>query len=178
MENGDRVVAQAQQRFGGLDVVVANAAYELRGDILETALDDWDAHHAVLLRGAYATFKSALPLMIPQRSGSLIAVASQLAFVGQNGSHRMFPPRLACLVLCDRSRWIARHGIRANALCPGPTLTPLLERQLTDLIEMKSCQLGLAATLNGLGKPKEIANGGLFLASDESAFMTGGFPGN
>jgi NAD(P)-dependent dehydrogenase (short-subunit alcohol dehydrogenase family) len=172
----DRVVETASRRMGGFDVAVANAGYELVRDALELTIEEWDRHQAVMLRGVYATFRSVLPGMVAQGSGSLVAVASQLSFVALPRFTSYLAAKAGVLGLV---RGIAidfgRQGIRCNALCPGPTLTPLIERQLVGLPD-PDAQLAAWASdtiLDRLGRPDEIAAGAVFLASDESSFMTG-----
>ncbi|MFQ5947613.1 MAG: SDR family NAD(P)-dependent oxidoreductase [Acidimicrobiia bacterium] len=172
----DRVVERADDLFCGVDVAVANAGYELVGDALEITFEDWDRHQEVMLRGVYATFRSVLPGMVEQGSGSLIAVASQLSFVGLPRFTSYLAAKAGVVGLVRGFAIdFAQQGIRANALCPGPTMTPLIERQLVD-VEDPDAQLALWASdtlLNRLGRPEEIAAGAVFLASDESSFMTG-----
>jgi NAD(P)-dependent dehydrogenase (short-subunit alcohol dehydrogenase family) len=155
---------------------VANAGYELVADALELTIEEWDRHQEVMLRGAYATFRSVLPGMIERGSGVLIAVASQLAFVARPRFTSYLAAKAGLLGLVrGLAVDFARHGIRANALCPGPTMTPLVERQLVGVPDPEA-QLALWASdtiLGRLGRPEEIAAGAVFLASDESAFMTG-----
>ncbi|HWO70031.1 MAG TPA: SDR family oxidoreductase [Actinomycetota bacterium] len=169
-------VERARTEFGGLDVVVANAGYELVAHALELTYEQWDAHQAVLLRGVFATFKSALPLMIEQGGGSLIAVGSQLAFVALERFTSYLAAKSGVIGLVRGIAMdFAKYGVRCNALCPGPTMTPMIERQL----EGKPNRDELLATwasstmLGRLGRPEEIASGAVFLASDESSFMTG-----
>lgn len=175
-EQLEHVAEVATRRFGGLDIAVANAGYELVGDALEITYDEWDAHHAVLLRGVYATFRSVLPGMLEQGSGSLVAVASQLAYASLPRFASYLPAKAGVLGLV---RSIAldfgTRGIRCNALCPGPTRTPLLERQTVGLPdpEAQLASWGADTMLDRLGRPEEIAAGALFLGSDESSFMTG-----
>jgi len=172
----DAVVAVARERLGGLDVAVANAGYELVRDALELTFEEWDHHQAVMLRGVFATFRSVLPGMVEQGSGSLIAVASQLSFVGLPRFTSYLAAKSGVLGLV---RGVAidfgAQGIRCNALCPGPTMTPLIERQLVGLPDPDAQLAAWAADtiLNRLGRPDEIAAGAVFLASDESSFMTG-----
>ncbi|MFN8622641.1 MAG: SDR family oxidoreductase [Chloroflexota bacterium] len=172
----DAAVALATERFGGLDIAVANAGYELVRDALELTLEEWDAHQAVMLRGVYATFRSVLPGMVAQGSGSLIAIASQLSFVGLPRFTSYLAAKAGVLGLV---RGIAvdfgPKGVRCNALCPGPTMTPLIERQLIGLPDPEGqlAAWGADTILGRLGRPEEIAAGAVFLASDEASFVTG-----
>lgn len=172
----EAAVAIAGDRLGGLDIAVANAGYELVRDALELSYEEWDAHQAVMLRGVYATFRSVLPGMVAQGSGSLIGVASQLSFVGLPRFTSYLAAKAGVLGLV---RGIAvdfgPRGIRCNALCPGPTRTPLLERQVIGLPDPEGqlAAWGADTILDRLGRPEEIAAGALFLASDEASFVTG-----
>lgn len=172
----ERAVADMEQRWGGVDVVVANAGYELLGDALELTLDDWDQHQAVMLRGVYATFRAALPLMIEDGGGSVIAIGSNLSFVGLERFTSYLAAKSGVLGLV---RGIAidfgGRGVRANALCPGPTLTPLIERQLEGLDDPEGqlAAWGADTILGRFARPEEIAAGAVFLASDEASFVTG-----
>jgi NAD(P)-dependent dehydrogenase (short-subunit alcohol dehydrogenase family) len=163
--------------LGGLDVVVAGAGYELVAKATELSVEQWDHHMAVMLRGPFVTFKAALPHLIEGGTGgSLIALGSQLAFAGLTGFTSYVPAKhgvvgLVRVLAID----YAEHGIRVNAVCPGPTDTPLIRRQLVGVPNPDE----LLATwegdtlLNRLGRPEEIAAGAVFLASDESSFVTG-----
>ncbi|MGH3440604.1 MAG: SDR family NAD(P)-dependent oxidoreductase [Nitriliruptorales bacterium] len=173
----EEAVAEVRGKFGGVDVVVANAGYELVANALELSLDDWDAHQGVMLRGVFATFRAALPAMIDQGTGgSLIAIGSNLSFVGLERFTSYLAAKSGVLGLVrGLAIDFAPHGIRVNALCPGPTMTPLIERQLVG-VDDPEAQLRIWAEdtiLKRFGEPEEIAAGAVFLASDESSFMTG-----
>lgn len=163
--------------LGGVDVVVAGAGYELVAKATELSIEQWDQHMAVMLRGPFVTFKSALPHVINGGAGgSLIALGSQLAFAGLTGFTSYVPAKhgvigLVRVLAID----YAEYGIRVNALCPGPTDTPLIRRQLVGVPnpeELLTTWEG-DTLLNRLGRPEEIAAGAVFLASDESSFVTG-----
>lgn len=173
----ERAVSEVRAELGGLDVVVANAGYELVADALELTLDEWDAHQAVMLRGVFATFRAALPIIIEQGSGgSLIAIGSNLSFVGLERFTSYLAAKSGVLGLVrGLAIDFAEHDIRVNALCPGPTMTPLIERQLVGVDDPEALLRVWAegTILKRFGRPEEIAAGAVFLASDESSFMTG-----
>lgn len=172
----DEMIGGAAAGLGGIDVVVACAGYELVADALELSLDDWDKHQAVMLRGVFATFKAALPTMIDGGGGSLIGIGSNLAFVGLERFTSYLAAKSGVIGL-TRGLAIdfADRGVRANALCPGPTMTPLIERQLIG-VDNPDELLAMWASdtiLNRFAQPEEIAAGAVFLASDESSYVTG-----
>lgn len=171
-----QATAEAVGMLGSLDTVVANAGYELVADALELTIDDWDAHQAVMLRGVYATFRAALPAMIDAGGGSLIAMGSNLSFVGLERFTSYLAAKAGVIGLVrGLAIDFARHGVRVNALCPGPTMTPLIERQLVGVDDPEGLLKvwGDSTILKRLGRPEEIAAGAVFLASDEASFMTG-----
>jgi NAD(P)-dependent dehydrogenase (short-subunit alcohol dehydrogenase family) len=162
--------------LGGVDVVVAAAGYEVVADALELELDQWDRHIDVMLRGVFLTFRAALPVMIEQGGGSLIAVGSNLSFAGLPRFTSYTAAKHGVLGLVRTMAGdFAMRGVRVNALCPGPTWTPMIERQLVGVPDPAA----LLATwesdtmFNRLGRPEEIAAGAVFLASDEASFVTG-----
>lgn len=168
-------VEDAVSSLGGLDIVVAGAGYELVADALELSIEDWDAHQSVMLRGVFATFKYALPHMI-ESGGSLIAIGSNLSFAAIPRFTSYLAAKSGVIGLVrGLAVDFAQYGIRVNALSPGPTMTPLIERQLIG-VEDPDSLLALWANstiLKRLGRPDEIAAGAVFLASDEASYVTG-----
>ena len=166
----------AVSTMGGIDVVAANAGYELLGDALELTYEQWDAHQAVMLRGVFATARAALPAMIDGGGGAIVATASQLSFAALPRFTSYLAAKAGVLGLVrGLALDFAGRGVRVNALCPGPTMTPMIERQLVG-VEDPDALLELWASdtiLKRLGRPEEIAAGAVFLASDEASFMTG-----
>lgn len=162
--------------LGGIDVVVANAGYELVADALELSIEDWDKHQDVMLRGVFVTCKAALPPMITGGGGSIIAIGSNLSFaaIPRFTSYLAAKSGVTGLVR-GLAVDFADKGVRVNALCPGPTFTPLIERQLEGHPDPDSLIALWAGDtiLKRLGRPEEIAAGAVFLASDESSFVTG-----
>ncbi len=161
--------------LGGLDVVVAGAGYELVADALELSVEDWDRHQAVMLRGVFVTFKFALPHML-NAGGSLIAIGSNLAFAAIPRFTSYVAAKAGVIGLVrGLAVDYAQYGIRVNALSPGPTLTPLIERQLIGA-EDPQALLDLWASdtiLKRLARPEEITGGAVFLASEDSTYVTG-----
>ncbi len=168
--------AASVRELGGADVVVAAAGYEVVADALELELDQWDRHIDVMLRGVFVSFRAALPTMIEQGAGSLIAIGSNLSFVGlpRFTSYTAAKHGLLGLVRTMAGDF-AMRGVRVNALCPGPTWTPMIERQLVGVPDRQALLATWEADtmLNRLGRPEEIAAGAVFLASDEASFVTG-----
>lgn len=170
-------VAGARERLGQLDVVVANAGYELLGDALELEVDQWDEHQAVMLRGVFVTFRSALKHVVADgRGASFIALGSNLSFAAIPRFTSYLAAKAGVIGLVrGLAVDFAPAGVRVNALCPGPTMTPLIERQLVGVDDPdRLLELWAGDTiLKRLGTPEEIAAGATFLASDESSFVTG-----
>jgi NAD(P)-dependent dehydrogenase (short-subunit alcohol dehydrogenase family) len=170
-------VAAAVSRLGGLDIVVANAGYELLGDARELDLEQWDAHQAVMLRGVFVTFKAALEHMVDSgQAGSLVATGSNLSFAAIPRFTSYLAAKAGVIGLVrGLAVDFAQHGIRVNAVCPGPTMTPLIERQLADATDPDGAlaEWAGATILKRLGRPEEIAAAALFLAGDEASFVTG-----
>jgi NAD(P)-dependent dehydrogenase (short-subunit alcohol dehydrogenase family) len=170
-------VAEAVSRLGGLDIVVANAGYELLGDARELDVDRWDAHQAVMLRGVFVTFKAALEHMVDSgQPGSLVATGSNLSFAAIPRFTSYLAAKAGVIGLVrGLAVDFAQHGIRVNAVCPGPTMTPLIERQLVDAADPDQllAEWAGATILKRLGRPEEVAAAALFLASDEASFVTG-----
>lgn len=172
----EAAAAQAVSTMGGIDLVVANAGYELVGDALELTYEQWDAHQAVMLRGVFATARATLPAMIDGGGGAIVATASQLSFAALPRFTSYLAAKAGVVGLVrGLAVDFADRGVRVNALCPGPTMTPMIERQLVGVDDPEALlELWASDTiLKRLGRPEEIAAGAVFLASDEASFMTG-----
>lgn len=169
-------VDDAARGLGGLDVAVANAGYELLGDALELSVSQWDTHQSVMLRGVFVTMKAALGHVGAPDGGSLIALGSNLSFAAIPRFTSYLAAKAGVIGLVRGLAVDFAHvGVRVNALCPGPTLTPLIERQLEGLDDPDAALAAWAGDtlLQRLGRPEEIASGAVFLASDEASFVTG-----
>jgi len=163
-------------KFGRLDILVNNAGIELAKTVPETTIEEWDHLMEVNLKGVFLCSKAAIPAMKRQGSGVIINVASELGLVG--GSEiAAYCASKGGVVQLTKAMAIdhAADHIRVNCVCPGPVETPLLRRIIASSRNPKEgrTQIIESVPLGRLGKPEEIAKVILFLASDESSFMTG-----
>ena len=167
-------VVAAVEAFGRIDVVVANAATVTplaTVDVLSE--DDWRNALDVNLTGVFLLCKHALPYLRAQASGSIILTASQMGRVAYNGQAAYCATKGALIQLAKvMALDHAGEGIRVNALSPGGTATARLEGRFGTL-ERAEAEWGPTHPVGRLGRPEEIAAGAVFLASDESSFMTG-----
>jgi NAD(P)-dependent dehydrogenase (short-subunit alcohol dehydrogenase family) len=171
----DRLFATAKERFGSVDVAFNNAGISPPDDdsILDTELDAWRRVQEVNLTSVYLCCKAALPYMIEQGKGSIINTASFVAILGAATSQISYSASKGGVLSMTRELGVqfARQGIRVNALCPGPVNTPLLRELFAKDAERAARRL-VHVPMGRFGEPEEMANAVLFLASDESSFMT------
>lgn len=166
-----RLVHTAHSDFGHVDILYNNAGIESRdGTVVDLDVEAWERIQAVNSRGVFLCCKHVLPGMLARGRGAIINISSVGGLVGTAGLDAYTASKGAVIAL-TRSIAVtyAARGIRANVICPGLTLTPMVERlgkdfirRTTDLIPMKRA-----------AAPEEIAYAALFLASDESSFVTG-----
>jgi NAD(P)-dependent dehydrogenase (short-subunit alcohol dehydrogenase family) len=175
-EDAARIVRETLREFGQLDVLVNCAGQELVANVLDTSEDWWDRVLDTNLKAVYLLSREALPHMIERRRGVIINVASQLAFVGAR-NFAAYTASKGGVINLTRAMSLdhAKDGIRVNALCPGAVDTPLLRRQFENSEGPQGTLEDLANLhpVGRLGRPEEIAHATVFLASDESSFMTG-----
>lgn len=171
----DRLFATAVERYGRLDIAFNNAGISPPDDdsILDTDLDAWRRVQEVNLTSVYLCCKAALPYMLQQKSGSIINTASFVAVMGAATSQISYSASKGGVLAMTRELGVqfARDGIRVNALCPGPVNTPLLKELFAKDAERAARRL-VHVPMGRFGEPEEMANAVLFLASDESSFMT------
>jgi NAD(P)-dependent dehydrogenase (short-subunit alcohol dehydrogenase family) len=165
-------VARARSEFGRLDVLVSNAVYDLPlAPVTGISLADWRRTMAVNLDGAFLLCKHAIPAMEAAGGGSIILIASQLGSVARPGRPWYCAAKGALIQLAKALALDhARQNIRANSLSPGPVETA---RYLRNFETLEAARASHHTLLGRLGTPDEIAAGAVFLASEESAFMTG-----
>ena len=167
-------VQAAVDAFGRLDIVVANAATVTPLACVDAlAEEDWRDALDVNLTGVFLLCKHALPHLRAQRSGSVILTASQMGRVAYNGQAAYCATKGALIQLAKvMALDHAAEGIRVNTLSPGGTATARLGRRF-ETLERAEAEWGPTHPVGRLGRPEEIAAGAVFLAGDESSFMTG-----
>jgi len=171
----EAMVATAVSEFGGLDIIYNNAGISPGDDDtpLTTSEETWELTFAVNVTGVFLCNKFAIAAMLESGGGSIINVASFVAHMGAATPQIAYTSSKGAVLSMTReiAAIYARQGIRANALCPGPVLTPLLAKFLSD--EEKRQRRLVHIPMGRFGDAEEMVNGALFLASDESSFMTG-----
>ncbi len=170
-----RMVAETVDRYGSLDVSVHNAGISPveDGSILDTDIDVWRRVQEVNLTSIYLCCKAVIPQMRKQGGGSIINTASFVAVLGAATSQISYSASKGAVLTMSRELGVqfAREGIRVNALCPGPVDTPLLRELFASDPERAQRRL-VHVPMGRFADPIEIANAALFLASDESSFIT------
>ena len=163
--------------FGRLDILVNNAGIRLYQDITQASEESWDQIWGVNVKGYAFCAKAAIPLMQCQGAGSIVNVASNSAFIASSNAAQYDTTKAAVTGLTRAmARDHANHGIRVNALCPGPTLTPFHERRAQAAgmaLEAFAAEVGQYTMLKRPAEPREIAACALFLASDDASYITG-----
>jgi NAD(P)-dependent dehydrogenase (short-subunit alcohol dehydrogenase family) len=164
------------ERCGGVDVLYNNAGISPADDasVLETTVEAWQRVQDVNTKGVFLCCKHGIPHLLTRGGGSVINVASFVAILGAATSQISYTASKGAVLSMSRelATQFAREGVRVNALCPGPVETPLLLSIYGDdpaAFERRRVHWPTGR----LGKPREIVNAALFLASDESSFVNG-----
>jgi len=174
----ENAVEKTIKHFGTINVVVANAGIFLHKDLLKTSEEDWENIMAVNLKGAAFTARAALPTLISNKSGSIIFIASDQCFIAKKNCPAYAASKAALGQLTKNLALdYAKDGIRVNAVCPGPTDTPMLHNLISkwsDITPTRAIKkIKNEIPLGRLAKPYEIAEMVYFLASPQASFITG-----
>jgi NAD(P)-dependent dehydrogenase (short-subunit alcohol dehydrogenase family) len=171
----DALFKAAKDTYGSVDIAFNNAGISPPEDdsILDTDLEAWRKVQEVNLTSVYLCCKAVLPYMLEQKRGSIINTASFVAVMGAATSQISYSASKGGVLSMSRELGVqfAREGVRVNALCPGPVNTPLLRELFAKDPERAQRRL-VHVPMGRFGEPEEIANAVLFLASDESSFIT------
>jgi NAD(P)-dependent dehydrogenase (short-subunit alcohol dehydrogenase family) len=165
------LIAECRQRYGRLDVLCNNAGITTPATrVHETSLEDWDAVHAVNLRGAFLVLKHALGLMLEAGGGAIVNMASVAAFRATPGACAYAAAKGGLLMLTRTAALeYARDNIRVNAICPSTIQTPMVDSLPSERLEFMASRIPMGR----IGTPDEVASLALFLVSDEARFITG-----
>ena len=166
-------VEAAVSRYGRLDVLVNNAGITIRKSIEETTEEDWDRIMAINAKGVFLGTKHAIPAMRSSGGGSIINISSTAGLVGSSTTGASYTATKGAVRLLTKATAIqyAKEGIRCNSVHPGLLETPMTEGMLADpeTRDMRTKRIPLGR----IGTAEDIAYGVLYLASDESSFVTG-----
>jgi NAD(P)-dependent dehydrogenase (short-subunit alcohol dehydrogenase family) len=167
--------ARVRDELGGIDVLFNNAGISPDDDtsVLDTSLEAWQRVQDVNLKSVFLCCKHGIPHLLERGAGSVINTASFVAVMGAATSQISYTASKGGVLALTRELGVefARRGVRVNALCPGPIDTPLL-RELFAKDPEKAQRRLVHVPMGRFGRADEIANGVLFLASDESSFIT------
>lgn len=174
-EDVEALFRSAKDTYGSVDVAFNNAGISPPDDdsILTTGIEAWRRVQEVNLTSVYLCCKAALPYMLEQRRGSIINTASFVAVMGAATSQISYTASKGGVLAMSRELGVqfARQGVRVNALCPGPVNTPLLQELFAKDPERAARRM-VHIPLGRFAEPEEIASAVLFLASDDSSFIT------
>jgi len=176
-EDCERAVGRTVEAFGGIDVLFNNAGVYAANDTLGCSEDEWDWQVDTSLKGAFLMSKFALPHMIAQRSGSIIHCSSGWGLQGGRRAVAYCAAKGGMVVMTKAMALDhGEHGIRVNAICPGDTETPMEHEDARNqgvTWEEYVAEASAGRAIERMATPEEIARAVLFLASDESSYVTG-----
>jgi NAD(P)-dependent dehydrogenase (short-subunit alcohol dehydrogenase family) len=166
---------RVRRELGRIDVLFNNAGISPTDDasVLDTTLETWERVHSANLRSVFLCCKHGIPHLLQAGGGSVINTASFVAVLGAATSQISYTASKGGVLALSRELGVqfARRGVRVNALCPGPVDTPLLAELYAKDLEQAARRL-VHVPMGRFARAEEIANAVLFLASDESSFVT------
>ena len=166
-------ISATVERFGRLDVLVNNTGVSAHSMLEDTTAEEWDRVMDVNAKGAFLGIRAAVPEIRKAGGGSIVNISSQLGLVGVAYSSPQYQASKGAVRLLTKSAAIqyAQDGIRVNSVHPGPIVTAMTEARRADPVDYP---LSLSYVPMGrYGQPEEIAYGVLYLASNESSYVTG-----
>lgn len=172
-EDWRRAVELAENRYGKLDILVNNAGIAMRKSLEDTTGDDWDRIMAINAKGVFLGTKHAIPAMRRSGGGSIVNISSTAGLVGSPYSGASYAATKGAVRLLTKATAIqyAKEGIRCNSVHPGLLETPMTEDILANPAHREERTRRIP--LGRIGTAEDIAYGVLYLASDESSFVTG-----
>lgn len=169
----EQAAAEVTSRFGRLDILVNNAGITARGNVEETSVADWTRTMDINVKGAFLGSKQAIPIMRAGGGGSIINISSGAGIAPQPGTSGAYAASKGAVRIFSKSTAIqyAAENIRCNSVHPGPIETDMLRATRPDENNLEIMKGRVP--LGRFGRAEEIAYGVLYLASDESSFVTG-----
>jgi cyclopentanol dehydrogenase len=166
-------VDTAVRTYGKLNVLVNNAGILIRKNLEETTVEDWDRIMDVNAKGVFLGTKASIPAMRAAGGGSIVNISSTAGLVSSPSGSASYTATKGAVRLLTKATAIqyAKEGIRCNSVHPGPIETDMLQDSLSDPAAMELRMQRLP--MGRIGKPEEVAYGVIYLASDESSFVTG-----
>ena len=172
-----KLIDRAVSEFGTIDILVNNAGVLLGGTVLDTTEEEWDRCLAVNLKGPFNCMQAAAKVMVGRKAGKIINISSISGLLGAPSGELAYSSSKAGLnaMTAVAALDLGPYGINVNCVAPGWTVTDMVERRagsreaFEQLVATKSKQ----AMIGRVGDPQDIANAVLFLASEESSFITG-----
>ena len=166
-------VDTAVSSYGKLNVLVNNAGILIRKTLEETTGEDWDRIMNINAKGVFLGTRAAIPAMREAGGGSIVNISSTAGLVSSPSGSASYTATKGAVRLLTKSTAIqyAREGIRCNSVHPGPIETDMIQDSLSDPAQMELRMQRLP--MGRVGKPEEVAYGVIYLASDESSFVTG-----
>ncbi|MED4203913.1 SDR family NAD(P)-dependent oxidoreductase [Neobacillus mesonae] len=170
-EDWQQMLQEVKERFRRIDILVNNAGISSEKAVEDIHIDDWQKMMTVNSFGPFLGIKHVIPYMKDQKKGSIVNISSFTAQIGMGFNHYSASKGAVRAISKAAATQYGRLGIRVNALFPGIIETPMTKGLETskDLVN----HMVAATPLQRLGRPDDIANAALFLASDESSFITG-----
>ncbi len=166
-------VDAAVRTYGKLNILVNNAGILIRKNIEETTVEDWDRIFSINAKGVFLGTKACIPAIREAGGGSIVNISSTAGLVSSPSGSASYTATKGAVRLLTKSTAIqyAKEGIRCNSVHPGPIETEMLQDSLNDPAAMELRMQRLP--MGRVGKPEEVAYGVIYLASDESSFVTG-----
>jgi 2-hydroxycyclohexanecarboxyl-CoA dehydrogenase len=167
-------IGEITSTLGPIDALVNNAGWDRMAPFLQTDEDLWDRIIDINLRGPIRMTKAVLAQMVERRTGRIVNISSDAGRVGSTGE-AVYSACKAGIIGFGKTvaREVARHNITVNALCPGPTDTPLLQAMVGEGHDKLIDSLKRAIPMGRLGEPDDIAGAVAFLVSADAGFITG-----